>query len=72
MVPSDRTVTVGVGHGKKAARHIDAHLRSTEAASASKHATASLDKLNLWYFGDNPRREQPEAPPRTAWPDSAR
>jgi NADPH-dependent glutamate synthase beta subunit-like oxidoreductase len=63
MVPSERTVTVGVGHGKKAARHIDAHLRSTEAASASKHATASLDKLNLWYFGDNPRREQPEVPP---------
>ena len=24
MVPSERTVTVGVGHGKKAARHIDA------------------------------------------------
>ncbi len=28
MVPSERTVTVGVGHGKKAARHIDAWLRS--------------------------------------------
>ena len=27
MVPSERTVTVGVGHGKKAARHIDAWLR---------------------------------------------
>jgi len=63
MVPSERTVTVGVGHGKKAARHIDAWLRSTEAAATPKHATASLDKLNLWYFGDNPRREQPEVPP---------
>ena len=63
MVPSERTVTVGVGHGKKAARHIDSWLRSTEAAAAPKHATASFDKLNLWYFGDNPRREQPEAPP---------
>ena len=30
MVPSERTVTVGVGHGKKAARHIDAWLRSAE------------------------------------------
>ena len=28
MVPSERTVTVGVGHGKKAARHIDAWLRA--------------------------------------------
>ena len=27
MVPSERTVTVAVGHGKKAARHIDAWLR---------------------------------------------
>ena len=30
MVPSERTVTVGVGHGKKAAKHIDAWLRSEE------------------------------------------
>jgi len=30
MVPSERTVTVGVGHGKKAARHIDA---CTQAAN---------------------------------------
>ena len=34
MVPSERTVTVGVGHGKKAARHIDAWLRGSEAPSA--------------------------------------
>ena len=31
MVPSERTVTVGVGHGKKAARHVDEWLRSTSA-----------------------------------------
>ena len=28
MVPAERTVTVGIGHGKKAARNIDAWLRS--------------------------------------------
>jgi NADPH-dependent glutamate synthase beta subunit-like oxidoreductase len=27
MVPSERTVTIATGHGKKAARHIDAWLR---------------------------------------------
>ena len=27
MVPADRNVTVAIGHGKKAARHIDAWLR---------------------------------------------
>ena len=62
MVPSDQTVTVGVGHGKKAARHIDAWLRNTAAVSAPKHEPASFDKLHLWYFGDNPRRQQPELP----------
>ena len=63
MVPSDQTVTIGVGHGKKAARHIDAWLRSAAAVSAPKHVEASFDKLHLWYFGDNARRQQPEAPP---------
>ena len=29
MVPAERNVTVAVGHGKKAARHIDAWLRGT-------------------------------------------
>ncbi len=62
MVPSDQTVTVGVGHGKKAARHIDAWLCNADAVSAPKHELASFDKLHLWYFGDNPRRQQPELP----------
>jgi NADPH-dependent glutamate synthase beta subunit-like oxidoreductase len=60
MVPSEMTVTVGVGHGKKAARNIDAWLRAGGSAATSKHELASFDKLHLWYFGDNARREQPE------------
>src|SRR5471032_938356 len=60
MVPSERTVTVGVGHGKKAARSIDLWLRSTEVPVTVKHEVASFDKLHLWYFGDTARREQPE------------
>ena len=63
MVPSEQTVTVGVGHGKKAARNIDAWLRQSDWASAPKHESASFDKLHLWYFGDNARRQQPELPP---------
>jgi NADPH-dependent glutamate synthase beta subunit-like oxidoreductase len=63
MVPSERTVTVGVGHGKKAARHIDAWLRGGSFAPAPKHDLASFDRLHLWYFGDNPRRRQPELEP---------
>jgi NADPH-dependent glutamate synthase beta subunit-like oxidoreductase len=66
MVPADHTVTVGVGHGKKAARHIDAWLHSTSPGGpppwAAKHELASFGLLNLWYFGDAAQRQQPEAP----------
>ncbi len=64
-VPSERTVTVGVGHGKRAARTIDAWLRSTVPEAGEKHPIASHDKLNLWYFGkQHGRREQHELDPR--------
>jgi NADPH-dependent glutamate synthase beta subunit-like oxidoreductase len=64
MIPSERTVTVGVGHGKKAARQIDAWLRDRSAGSPAKHDTASFDKLNLWFFGESARRQQPELAPQ--------
>ncbi|PRC46930.1 glutamate synthase, partial [Mycobacterium sp. ITM-2017-0098] len=60
MVPSERTVTVGVGHGKKAARHIDAWLRGKQVDTAPKHPPAPFDGLHLWYFGDTAQRQQPE------------
>ena len=62
MVPCERTVTVGVGHGKKAARRIDAWLRGVVAESPSKHSIATFDDLHLWYFGDASRRAEPELP----------
>ena len=37
MVPAERTVTVAVGHGKKAARHIDAWLRGGAQEPRPKH-----------------------------------
>ena len=63
MVPSERTATIAVGHGKKAARSIDAWLRSTAVVIPPKHDEAGFDKLNLWYFGDAARRQQPELGP---------
>jgi Pyruvate/2-oxoacid:ferredoxin oxidoreductase delta subunit len=59
MVPSERTVTVAVGHGKKAARHIDAWLRGAVPAPAEKHELASIDKLNPWYYADAPKTVRP-------------
>ena len=68
MVPAERTVTVGVGHGKKAARNIDAWLRDSVLTDMPKHELVGFNDLNLWYFGDAARRQQPEAAPeqRTA------
>jgi NADPH-dependent glutamate synthase beta subunit-like oxidoreductase len=60
MVPSERTVTVGVGHGKRAAREIDAWLRGADGGRPPKHPKATFEMLNLWYFGDAARRQQPE------------
>jgi NADPH-dependent glutamate synthase beta subunit-like oxidoreductase len=60
MVPGERTVTVGVGHGKRAAREIDAWLRGEQLERHGKHPPAGFDQLHLWYFGDAGRRAQPE------------
>jgi 2-oxoacid:acceptor oxidoreductase delta subunit (pyruvate/2-ketoisovalerate family) len=60
MVPSERTVTVGVGHGKKAARHIDAWLRGEHYKSAPKHEAATFDHLNQWYYADAPKTVRPQ------------
>ena len=62
-VPSQRTVTIGVGHGKRAARSIDAWLRSEEFVKAPRHDIIHSDRLNLWYFGDHDQRQQPELDP---------
>jgi len=62
-VPSERTVTIGVGHGKRAATQIDAWLAGREAVSRPKHDLASFEKLHLWYFGDARRSTQPELEP---------
>ncbi len=62
-VPSERTVTVGVGHGKRAARQIDAWLANRPTVEPVKHPVATFDKLNVWYFGDNMRTTQPELEP---------
>jgi 2-oxoacid:acceptor oxidoreductase delta subunit (pyruvate/2-ketoisovalerate family) len=59
MVPSERTVTVGVGHGKKAAHHIDAWLRGTTHVPPPKHEDATFERLNTWYYSDAPKTVRP-------------
>jgi NADPH-dependent glutamate synthase beta subunit-like oxidoreductase len=52
MVPSERTVTIAVGHGKKAARHIDAWLRASTYAPLPKNPPVDFRMLNLPIFSD--------------------
>ena len=60
MVPAERNVTVAVGHGKKAARHIAAWLRGTRVEPVPKHAPATFDRLNPWYYSDAPKTLRPQ------------
>ncbi|MGD0055383.1 MAG: NAD(P)-binding protein [Acidimicrobiales bacterium] len=59
-VPSQRTATIAVGHGKRAARGIDAYLAGLEPVVAPRHELAGFERLNTWYYADAPRTERPE------------
>jgi len=59
MVPSERTVTVAVGHGKKAARHIDAWLNGKPYSKAKNVDVAAFANLNPWYYSDAPKSLRP-------------
>jgi 2-oxoacid:acceptor oxidoreductase delta subunit (pyruvate/2-ketoisovalerate family) len=59
MVPSERTVTVAVGHGKKAARHIDAWLSGSTYAPPPKHELAGIERINTWYYSEAPHVVRP-------------
>ena len=62
-VPSTRSVTVGIGHGKAAAGHIDAWLSpAVHRHAAVEPAPAEpvpFSQLNTWYFSDAPHAVRP-------------
>jgi len=59
VIPGERTVTVAVGHGKKAARCIDAWLSGERRAPAAKNPVVTFEMLNLPIFSDAlPKRER--------------
>jgi len=62
MVPSDRSVTIAVGHGKQAARHIDAWLGDSTYQRAARNALISYEKLQMWYRTVAPQVEQDRIP----------
>ncbi len=62
LIGGARTMTTAVGHGKKAARNIDAFLRGEAYVSPPKHPSIPFEELNLPVFLDAARREAPETP----------
>ncbi|HYS36194.1 MAG TPA: NAD(P)-binding protein, partial [Pseudonocardiaceae bacterium] len=60
MVPAERTVTVAIGHGRKAAAAIDAWLRCTGYAPPPVRPLADFDRLNPWYYCDAPPTVRPQ------------
>ncbi len=62
MVPSDRSVTIAVGHGKQAARHINAWLNNTSYQRTPRGELVGHEKLHLWYRTHAPKVLQDRLP----------
>ena len=59
MVPDARSVTVAVGHGRRAARQIDAWLSGSAPEPVARPTLATFDTLNTWYYSEAPRAHRP-------------
>lgn len=66
MVPSERTVTIATGHGKKAARNIDAWLRESTYAKPVSNPIVLADQLHVWFRTEAEVRQQPHIDPDIA------
>lgn len=67
MLPGEnRSATIAIGHGKKAARYINGYLSQNPYAKPDKHQTASFKKLHMWYKTDAPQKEQDKLAPAEA------
>ena len=66
MVPSERTVTVATGHGKKAARNINAWLNRNDYIKPENNPIVTLDQLHVWYKTIADPAKQPHIKPTEA------
>jgi len=62
MVPAERSVTVATGHGKRAARHIDAWLRGGAFVAPAKNPVIGFAGLTLPIYADAVASKQRELP----------
>ncbi len=67
MLPGEnRSSTIAMGQGKKAARYIDGYLNKEGYQKPDKHPTAGFRKLHMWYKTDAPQKEQDKLAPAVA------
>jgi 2-oxoacid:acceptor oxidoreductase delta subunit (pyruvate/2-ketoisovalerate family) len=59
MVAGARTLPDAIGHGKRAARAIDAWLGGHSLERPPRHELATLEHLNTWYYADAPHAVRP-------------
>jgi 2-oxoacid:acceptor oxidoreductase delta subunit (pyruvate/2-ketoisovalerate family) len=60
MVPAERTVTVAIGHGRLAARHLDGWLRGVPYGAPAELPLVDFEQLNTWYYADAPKAIRPQ------------
>lgn len=56
MIPAEKNVTAAIGHGKQAARSINAYLKGEVYEHPPRHADATLDRMETWYYSDAPKQ----------------
>lgn len=67
MLPGEnRSATIAIGHGKKAARTINSFLENQQFTKGDKHPTAGFRKLHMWYKTDAPQKAQEKLAPEIA------
>jgi len=67
LLPGEnRSSTIAIGHGKKAAKYMNGYLSQQPFLKPDKHPTASYKKLHIWYKTDAPKKEQDKVVPAIA------
>jgi NADPH-dependent glutamate synthase beta subunit-like oxidoreductase len=67
MLPGEnRSSTIAIGHGKKAARYINGFLLQQPYIKPEKHPTAGYRKLHMWYKTNALQKEQSKLSPAVA------
>lgn len=67
MLPGEqRSATISIGHGKKAAKYMDAYVKGQVFEKKAKPPTAGYRKLHMWYKTEAPQKEQERMAPTIA------